>query len=69
MTLDTNHPVAVAPHLLRRDGTPLTPTCTVPLKMCCGEVLLGEECDCVPASVFSELPPTFLDLRRGEVPA
>jgi hypothetical protein len=37
---------AVPVNLRRLDGTPLTPTCEVPLKMCCGAVLLGEECGC-----------------------
>ncbi len=33
-------------NLCRRDGTPLTPTCEIPIKQCCGAVLLGEECEC-----------------------
>ncbi|MET0419576.1 MAG: hypothetical protein ABW022_26475 [Actinoplanes sp.] len=62
MSIDTTVPVVPA-NMRRVDGTPLTPTCEIPIKPCCREVLLGEECDCSPADLAVFDQPLFLDLR------
>ena len=56
---------AVPANLRRKDGTPITPTCTIPLKPCCGGVvLLGDECDCCSDEVDAVFGlPIVLDLR------
>ncbi|GAA0495295.1 hypothetical protein Ade02nite_18900 [Paractinoplanes deccanensis] len=63
MYLDSTDTTTVPRNRQRLDGTPLTPTCEIPLKMCCGAVLLGEQCGCDQNGLFSELPDVFWDLR------
>ncbi len=45
----------------RLDGTPITPTCTIPVKRC--GCLAGDDCECLDMGddVFAE--PLFWDLR------
>ena len=63
MTIDSCHVAAERTTGLRKDGTPLTATCTIPLNAC--GCLAGDVCDCHALSedVFAE--PIFWDLRAG----
>jgi len=63
MTIDITKPPVPA-NMLRLDGTPIRPTVEIPLKPCCREVLLGEECPCDSADLADMFAqPLFLDLR------
>ena len=62
MSIDARTLAVVPVNRRRADGTPITLTCEIPLKRCCGSVLLGEECACAADDVPAEL--IFWDLRE-----
>lgn len=47
----------------RLDGTPITPTCEIPLKAC--GCLAGDDCDCLNLGEFGEFFDRPIYVARG----